>query len=330
VVVTVFAAVTLWRSADVGIPLRDPHGEFLATRVAITVAVFAVLAVGDGVRRVPPGRRGVGPTVAMVRSRWPRQRLLVAALGLLAYHVTYVCYHNLKSWDVLNAPRDHLLTRVDRALFLGHSPAVLLHEALGQHWAAYALLVVYESFPTLVSVSFVAAVVLVDRLRDGYVFLASAVWCWILGVVSYYAVPSLGPFHDVPQDFAGLPHTLVTDTQAQYLAQRAHLLADPGAHDAFAQVSAFASLHVAITTVIVLMLAYYRMPRAALAATVYLALTVIATVYLGWHFVVDDVAGLAIGAVAVVLGRVTVYPAGRRAPGPRPFSQEVGRFPEPP
>jgi hypothetical protein len=308
VVVAAFVAVTVWRSVDVGIPLRDPGGEILRSRVAITVGTFVVLALLDAVRRTPRGRRRSRDVLTILRRRWPGRRLALAAGGLLAYHLVYFSYHNLKSWDVLNAPRDDLLTRVDRALFLGHSPAVLLHSLLGEHAAAYVLVFVYESFPTLVSISFVAAVVLCDRLRDGYVFLASMIWVWILGVGTYYLIPSLGPFANVPQDFAGLPRTIVTDTQATYLAQRAHLLADPTAHDAFAQVSAFASLHVGVTTVIVLMLAYYRRRRAAAVMTAYLGLTVVATIYLGWHFAVDDIAGLAIGLAAVVLGRLTIYP----------------------
>ncbi len=143
----------------------------------------------------------------------------------------------------------------------------------------------------------------------------------------YYLVPSLGPFDNVPHDFAGLPHTIVTRTQALYMGQRADLLADPSAHDAFAQVSAFASLHVGVTAVIVLMLAYYRFRRTTIVMTVYLALTIVATVYLGWHFFVDDVAGLAIAAAAVGLGHLTIYPAGRpvlSAAEPTP-PESVGR-----
>lgn len=318
----VFAAVTLWRSSVVGIPVRDPGGEIFRVRIAITAGTFVVLALLDAVRRVPRGQRAPRSVLETLRRRWPARRLLVAAAALLAYHVVYASYHNLKSWDVLNAPRDHALTRVDRALFLGHSPAVLLHSVLGEHWSAYVLVVVYESFPTLVSIAFVAAVVGVDRLRDGAVFLASATWVWILGVATYYLVPSLGPFDDRPQDFAGLPHTIVTTTQATYMEQRAHLLADPSAHDAFAQVSAFASLHVGVTTVIVLMAVYYRLRRTAVVLTGYLALTVVATIYLGWHFVVDDVAGLAIGIAAVGLGILTIYPTRRSRQG----VQAVGRL----
>ena len=310
-VVAVFGAITLWRSHVVGIPLRDPHGEILRSRVAITVGVFAVLALLDAVRRTPRGSRRSAWSLAMLRRRWPLRRLGLAACGLLAYHLVYFSYHNLKSWDVLNTPRDDALTRVDRALFLGHSPAALLHSALGQHWAAYVLVLVYESFPTLVTIAFVAAVVFADRLRDGMVFLASAIWVWILGVGSYYLVPSLGPFDNVPQDFAGpSAHDRHPDPGA--LPRPARRPAGrPAAHDAFAQVSAFASLHVGVTTVIVLMLAYYRFRRTALVMTVYLALTIVATIYLGWHFFVDDVAGLAIAAAAVGLGHLTIYPTRR-------------------
>jgi len=314
VVVAVFATVTVARSAQVGIPLRDPNGEIFRGRLLITAALFAALAALDaGIRA---RRRGIPlrGVVGVLRERWPRQRLALAASGLLAYHVVYFCYHNLKSWDVFNPPRDAMLLRWDRVLFLGHDPGTLLHDLLGQHLAAYALMGIYESFSWLVSVSFVASLVLTDRIRDGYVFIASAICVWILGVTSYYAIPSLGPFHAAPREFAGLPHTMVQDTQVRYMAQRAYLLAHPHAADAFAQVSAFASLHVGVSVVIFLMARYYRMRRATMALGVFVVGTLIATIYLGWHFAVDDVAGLLIGALAVWFGRLLVYPRGRPAP----------------
>ncbi|MGZ4468971.1 MAG: phosphatase PAP2 family protein [Nocardioidaceae bacterium] len=315
-VVAVFAAVAAFWSRHVGIPFRDPDGEIFVNKSAISLGIFAVLVLVDACVRA--GRRdwSVQRATAVLRERWTGRRLALALSGLLAYHLVYFCYHNLKSWDVFNTVRDGFLLRVDSWLFLGHTPAVLLHDLLGRHVAAYLLLVVYESFPTLVSFAFVAAVVFTRRIRDGYVFLAAGLWIWILGVGSYYLIPSLGPFHAAPQVFAGLPHTMVTDTQARYMAQRAYLLQHPGAHDAFAQVSAFASLHVGVTTVILLMVRYYGMKRATRAMTVFLAGTIVATVYLGWHFAVDDVAGLLIGWLAVRLGQWMIYPRGRPAPEP--------------
>jgi hypothetical protein len=313
-VVLCFAAVTAWRSHAVGIDVRDPGGQYLVGKVLISVGVFVVLLPIDVVRRTPAPRdwRGVRATA---RERWTLARLALVWAALLGYHLVYFCYHNLKSWDVLLTPRDGMLTRIDRWLFLGHSPAVLLHDLLGHGVAAWALIGIYELFPSLVTVSFVAAVVFTDRVREGAVFIAAMCWAWILGTASYYAIPSLGPFHDRPQDFAALPTSIVTDTQAEYLAERAHLLAAPQASDAFAQISAFASLHVAITTVILLMAAYYRMRRTAVVLGVFLAGTLVAAVYLGWHFAVDDVAGLLIGVAAVWLGRLTVEPTRRAVRG---------------
>jgi membrane-associated phospholipid phosphatase len=47
--------------------------------------------------------------------------------------------------------------------------------------------------------------------------------------------------------------------------------------------------------------------------TIYVAGTMLATVYLGWHFAVDLVGGAVIAYVAVYLGRLTIYPQSTRA-----------------
>jgi hypothetical protein len=313
VLVVVFALVTVWRSHHVDIPIKDPHGSIFFSRIGISLAFFVPMAFVDAALRV--GRRGWSwrKTVAMLRHRWTKQRLALAASALLAYHVVYFCYHNLKSWDVLNKPRDAMLLEWDRWLFLGHSPAVLLHDLLGQHVAAYVLMVIYESFGTIVLFAIPMPIVFVTRIRDGYVAITSALWVWILGVATYYLIPTLGPFQIAPEEFAGLPHMMIQDTQARYMGQRAHLLAHPQASDAFAQVSAFASLHVGVTCVIFLMCAYYGMRRTTIAMGVFLAGTIVATIYLGWHFFVDDPAGIAIAVLACYLGRKMVYPRGRPA-----------------
>ena len=171
------------------------------------------------------------------------------------------------------------------------------------------LVVIYESFGTIVLFAIPMPLVFVTRIRDGYVAIASALWVWIFGVACYYLIPSLGPFDSAPQEFAGLPHTMVTETQARYMDQRAHLLAHPQASDAFAQVSAFASLHVGVTCVIWLMTRYYGLRRLSQVMGVFLFLTIVATVYVGWHFFVDDIAGLAIAFLAVLPGQADDLPA---------------------
>ncbi len=310
-VVVVFAIVTALRSYQVDVPLRDPGGRLFRSRLLGSLTFFAVLALIDAAVRV--GRRGwsVPKTVTMLRSRWSLSRLGLALSGLLGYHIVYVCYRNLKSWDVFNTPLDHDLLRIDSWLFFGHSPAVLLHDLLGRDLSAHVLAAIYESFANLVSITFVAALVFADRLRDGFVFLVSAMWVWILGVASYYLVPSLGPFASAPHEFAQLAQTSISSTQDTYLLQRTNMLADPSRPTSFASISAFASLHVGYTFMVLLMLRYYGLRLLAHAVTVFLVATMLATIYFGWHFVTDDIAGLALAYIAVRLGRLMVYPNGR-------------------
>ena len=263
-------------------------------------------------------------TLSVLRHRWTRRRVALAMSALPAYYVVYLCYRNLKSWVVFQQPRDDLLQKWDRWLFLGHSPAVLLHDLLGQSVAAHVLTAIYMSFSTVVLVAVVAALSFV-RARLAYVFVASAIWVWILGVGSYYLIPSLGPFSFAQQQFAGLPHTATQDTQARYLSQRAHLIAQPMAPDATAQIAAFASLHVAVICLILLVARHYRLRRTAWALTVYLVGTALATVYLGWHYVVDVAAGLAIAVVAFSLGRLTIYPRRRTSGNGHGYAASVSK-----
>lgn len=305
-VVVVFALIAWARSHQLDIPFKDPHGKLFVAKLSGTAAYLAVAIVLDVLVRWWRARRtGVG-LWRTACNRWTPYRLLTVAAGLLAYFVVYFCYRNLKSWDVFRAPRDAMLERWDHWLFFGHSPAVLLHDLLGQDLAAQVLTHLYESFSNVVTLALVAALAFTPTVRSAYVFVVSAMWAWILGVGTYYLIPSLGPFHQSPQDFAGLTRTSIQATQALYIAQRDQLLAHPHATDAFAQVSAFASLHCGLTFLIFLMARWYGLRVISWAAGLFVVCTLVATVYLGWHFAVDDLAGLALAWVAVQLGKLTV------------------------
>ena len=304
--VLAFAALTWARSRQVDIPFKDPHGKLFRAKLPDTAEMLLLFVVADVLVRWLRGRRAGATLWSTVRTRWTPYRIVMIAAGLVGYFVVYICYRNLKSWDVLLSPHDAMLLRWDRWLFLGHSPAVLLHDLLGQGLAARLLTDLYESFSWLVTFALVAALAFTPTVRQAYVFVVSAMWAWILGVGSYYLIPSLGPFHQAPQEFAGLRRTSIQATQEAYVEQRAHLLAHPHAADAFAQISAFASLHCALTCLIWLMARYYGLRILSWVLFAFLVGTVLATVYLGWHFAVDDVAGIALAWVAVQLGKLTV------------------------
>lgn len=305
-VVVIFAVVAVARSRQVDVPFRDPHGKLFTRKILSTAELLLLFVAIDIGFRWIRGRRQGSTLWRTVRARWTPYRIVMIAASLLAYQVVYLCYRNLKSWDVFRAPQDHMLQRWDTWLFLGHSPAVLLHDLLGRDLAARFLTHWYESFTTVVSLALVAAMAFTPTVRSAYVFVVSAMWAWIIGVGSYYLIPSLGPFHEAPGEFAGLTRTSIQTTQATYVEQRDHVLRHPHAHDAFAQISAFASLHCALTFLIFLMARYYGLRILSWAAAAFLAGTLVATVYLGWHFAVDDIAGIALAWVAVQLGKLTV------------------------
>lgn len=309
-VVAVFAVVTFLRSRQVDIPLRDPHGKLFRAKLPDTALVVLIMVAVDIVVRWLRSRREGRSLWQVARTRWTPYRILMIAAGLVLYFVVYLCYRNLKSWDVFLTPKDDMLLRWDRWLFFGHSPAVLLHDLLGQDLAARVLAPLYESFSTVVTLALAASLAFTPTVRSAYVFVVSAMWAWILGVVSYYLIPSLGPFHSAPEEFAGLTRTSIQSTQELYVEGRANLLANPELGHSFAQISAFASLHCALTCLIWLMARYYGLRVLSWVAFAFLCTTVVATVYLGWHFAVDDIAGIVIAVVAVQLGKLTVL--GRR------------------
>ena len=119
------------------------------------------------------------------------------------------------------------------------------------------------------------------------------------------------------------------------MSDRVAFLADPGNGTPQA-IAAFASLHVAMSftaLIAVYLLDLGRRWKQFLWGWV--VLTFIATVYLGWHYVVDDVAGLLMAVVAVGLaladhrvrsaaGRTDRAPFGRRL-NPRPGGIDAGR-----
>jgi membrane-associated phospholipid phosphatase len=309
VVVVLWAAIVAERSAALGVPVRDPEGQMFRDRLVKALVFLVVIALAEAVVRARPWGWSWRNVVRVLRERWTASRLLLVVTGLVGYHVVYLGYRNLKSWNAFNPLRDDDLLAWDRALFLGHSPWEMLHTLLGESYAAEGLAVVYRSFTYVIVLALVGSLALIPRVQKAYVFLSAATWAWILGTLCYYLLPSLGPYAAVSRDFEGLRHTPITDTQAEYLVERAAFLADHTAPDAFVSLGAFASLHVGFTTLVFLMARYYGLRRVSRVLAVYLAAVIISTVYFGWHYVLDDIAGVLIALTAVQLGKWTVDPS---------------------
>jgi hypothetical protein len=291
---TLVAALIL--TAVAGVPLRDPGGVSEARFVSAAALVALLVGLDIAFRG---GRR-----------RWTPARVIAVVTALVSFYVTYLAYRNLKSVVPLIRP-DHLFDRgladLDRSLFAGHEPAALLHSALGTGFSAQALSAVYEGFFFFIPLALACALVVLPNLHAGLFFTTALALNWTLAAASYFVLPSLGPIYYEPLHFAALPRTGVSRLQDLLLDARVEFLQDPSAAGAAQSIGAFASLHVSIFFTAALAAHLLGLNRyLKIAAWILFALTVAATIYFGWHYVLDDVAGIAIAATALLLARALV------------------------
>ncbi len=303
------AIVSLVVAASFDLPLRDPDG--IAGPAYVRLPLIVVLFLAADI--VPRLLRRRAPIKRILRERLSPERLGLITAGMASFYVSYVAYRNLKGALPFARPKlyDDELVRLDEWMAFGHDPALLLHELLGTGTAAYVLSSAYLLYLLFVPLSLGAALIWGRNVRIGSWYVTALCLNWLLGAVSYYILPSLGPVFVHPERYAGLPETGVSLLQESLARARLEVLADPTGADAIAGVAGFASLHCSVVFTAVLMAHLARLPVFVKAALwIFLLLTITATAYFGWHYLIDDVAGLLIGAASVVIGeRVT-----RRAP----------------
>jgi membrane-associated phospholipid phosphatase len=293
------------------LPLRDPDGVAGPSYVRLPLIV-GLFYLADVVPRALIANRGFRnfrrAVKAYSKERWTGSRIALVVIGLLSFYVVYIAYRNLKGFlpFVRSGVHDPVLIKLDRALAFGHDPATVLHDVLGTGISAHVLSFVYAGFLLFVPLSLGAALVWSKNVATGFWYVTALCVNWVLGAASYYWVPSQGPYFANHKLFVDLPDTGVTQLQDALAAGRDNYLSDPGATDSVQSIAAFASLHVSIIFTAAL-IAHYVIPSRVVRYTmwIYFVLTAISTVYFGWHYLLDDIAGLAIGYIAVWVGAKT-------------------------
>ena len=290
------------------LPLRDPDARFVGSPLAL-ISIFCLGfllldVVARAIRAVRASEVRFGSAVRDVfLGRWWGRRGLMVVASILGFYAAYLSYRNLKSFLPFvtdGTLHDQGLLDLEEAIFFGSQPAEYLHDLLGTGITAEVLSAVYLAFLTFVPVSIGVALVWSNRLTAGIWYVSALAIVWMLGVGSYYLVPSLGPIYAAPELFADLPQTGVSELSVTLMEHRQEVLADPFATDAVQGIAGFASLHVAVLFTGALIANLARAARwVRIALWTFVGLTLLATVYFGWHYVVDDVAGIAIALVGV-------------------------------
>ena len=244
-----------------------------------------------------------------IHDHWTRERLTLTVMGIICFYVTYVSYRNLKSFlpFVNDKQYDLELHLIDRAMMFGHEPGNVLHSILGTGVSAHVLSYVYLWFLPLVPLAVTAWLVWSRNLSYGYWFVTSQVLAWALGTASYYMLPTVGPgFYTawVYEDVVRGTPTPTGDLMDALSDSRARVIYG-GVEGAVQSTAGFASLHVAITLLVALMIQYTINSRVVhWVFWANFAITVVATIYFGWHYIADDVAGILIALLAFYLGGI--------------------------
>ncbi len=290
-------------------PIVDPDGFLGPAVVRVPLLILGAFLL-DMLPRVLWYSRGDPRKMGYVvrlrwHTHWSRDRIVLVVLGLVCFYVTYVSYRNLKSaLPFVMGPNkyDRELHLIDQFLFFGQEPAVVLHQVFG--WAPFAHIFssVYLWFLPLVPLAMAAWVVWSRNISFGYWFATSQTIAWTLGTASYYLLPTLGPGFEYPWLYDDLAETGASTLMESLSYGRSNVLWGD-ARAAVQSVAGFASLHVAITLLVALMAQYTI--RARIVHWVFwvnFAVTIVATLYFGWHYVADDVAGVAIALIAFYIG----------------------------
>ncbi|WP_167356875.1 phosphatase PAP2 family protein [Brevibacterium siliguriense] len=314
-------AVAMFSSVYLDLPLRDPDGFLGPSYIRLPLLALGFIGGGlvvEAVRR--NGWRNLPTTIAdTARKEWNTHRLLCIGAGLLSFYICYVAYRNLKS--VLPVYRegtlfDRQLFQLDNWLSGGHTPSVFLHDLLGTGIAANILSIAYLAYLPAIPITLGAFLVLNRNHRIGAWFATMLSLNWVLGTISYYFLPSVGPVFSHPDAFRALPDTGVSQLQESLIDTRLDYLSNPIGSDSIQGVAAFASLHVSVTFAAALFMTLTKQKRVVQTITwVFFGVTVVATLYFGWHYILDDIAGIGIGWASVTIG---AWATGQRRPRRRP------------
>jgi membrane-associated phospholipid phosphatase len=311
-VAIVMGVAAVMVSVVLGEGLKDPDGSLGPSYVRLPAMVIGAFVIDVVPRSLWRSRQRLRsfPTQAraIIDEHWTRERIQLVVIGLVSFYFTYVSYRNLKNFLPLvygKKTYDSVLHEIDRFLFFGHEPAIVLHSLLGETTAAHVLAFVYLLFLPVSPLSLVVFLVWSRNISWGYWYATAQCLAWMFGTMSYYALPTLGPNFAFPFRYESLANTGVTSLLDSLWYSRHDVITAPLTTDSIQSVAGFASLHVGIILTLALV-THYTVRHAWLrwAMWVYFGLTVLSTIYFGWHYISDDIAGAAIAGLSVWIGGV--------------------------
>jgi hypothetical protein len=167
--------------------------------------------------------------------------------------------------------------------------------------STHVLSTAYVAFIVFLPLTIGVSLVFSRDLEAGLYYTTAQSVNWVLGAASYFLLPSLGPAYADPAAFSALPTSEVTHLQGVLMDQRIAFLAHPASATPQA-IAAFASLHISMSFSAALAAHLLGLGhKLKVALWTWFTVTMLGTIYLGWHYVADNVAGVVMGAMALAI-----------------------------
>jgi hypothetical protein len=303
--VTIFGLLTLVLFAAFGVSLRHPY-ELYVGRLCFYMSFYLVALLlalpasrlGDlGKSRKGQEKISWKTTFENYRASHLRPRRILNDLRFVnCIALVFFLYFNLKHLvpHVNPSLYDAILLKTDRLIFSGQISGEWLQGILGYRYAE----VLSSGYTLFYGYTFFLAMVFILPRNQPLTqeFFTSFVLLWFVTILVIYAVPTLGPCFYVPEYFANIPSCKVTDVQAMLWKHKMFLDKFPKSEKGIFAISGFPSLHLAVP---ILGALYFRHFSRFLAwlSWVFVGITILTTLYFGWHYLLDDV-----GAFLLVFG----------------------------
>jgi len=249
------------------------------------------------------------------------RRLAIAAPVFLALPFFVSAFTSLKaSIGTINPyALDHVFMEIDRFLHGGVSAWRILHPVFGYPIVTATVSLLYEAWFPIMAFTVLAVTLWTERpaLRNQFLIAFILIWA-VLGTFAALILPAGGPcFYGLLYPYRDNPYApLMAYLQQADEIYRVRALDmqdllweqfEAGNLRPGGGISATPSIHVAISTLIML-LAWRVSPWLGIAATLFLIVTMVATVHLGWHYAIDGYISLAaVPAIWAFAGRIAEF-----------------------
>jgi membrane-associated phospholipid phosphatase len=197
---------------------------------------------------------------------------------------------------------DDWFIAADRLLCAGVSCSEYLHSTLGRSSGSLQFISSHYLwyYPYMSLVAFLFIVWTPRKLAHEY--LCAFVTLFLLGTLVIYLIPTWGPVYYTPASFEFMKGTPISDLQHSLWQMKEMLELDRSDPRAIFMISGFPSLHIAVVTLGSIYLG--RIHRVlAWISWAFCLLTLNSTIYLGWHYLLDDVGAVLLVWIAWLIGR---------------------------